>query len=124
VTERKTIPREEEGDEDNGASTELATKETLADAAGTLEKEAARGRHRRHEGLQNFLYFLVIVAFTLVFAVIAVGGILWSYHLFTPECWHFLSDSQLDKIQTSLFSGLASGVAALLARSKFYGEGG
>ena len=124
MTERKTIPRGDEGDGENGGSTELAQRESLASAAGTLKKEAAQGRHRRHEGLQDFLFWLVIVAVTLVFAVIAVGGILWSYHLFTPACWHFLSADQLDKIQTSLFSGLFSGVAALLARSKFYGESG
>lgn len=48
-----------------------------------------------------------------------VAGLAWAYHLLTPEAWHFLTLSQLDKIQSTFFSGLISAGLSIAIKAKY-----
>lgn len=52
------------------------------------------------------VYGWVVVVFTIVFSLIFLSSlIIWSWHYMMPENCLWLSDAQLSKIQSVLFSG-------------------
>jgi hypothetical protein len=63
---------------------------------------------RRHFG------FISIISMYLIWTVIVVGAISWLWNYLTP--WKFLTDAQLDKVQSIVFSGMMGAFASAWAR--------
>ncbi|TFL16018.1 hypothetical protein [Jannaschia formosa] len=64
-------------------------------------------------------YGFVVIILLVVFSVLFAGSLLaWSLHYLLPESWHWLSDEQLSKIQSVLFSGSLGGVLSFVAQKQ------
>jgi hypothetical protein len=60
-----------------------------------------------------------MIAFLVFFAILFVGSLgAWSIHYLLPVDWHWLSEVQLSKIQSILFSGGIGGVISLIAQKQ------
>jgi hypothetical protein len=57
---------------------------------------------------------IVVLAVYLFAGILAASFIVWSWHYITP--WAFLTEEQLAKIQSVIFSGTLGAVVATLAR--------
>ncbi|WP_144426184.1 hypothetical protein [Methylobacterium sp. ARG-1] len=58
--------------------------------------------------------FETISIFALWFGFVTFLGLfgVWAYHLVTPESWHFLSNTALDKLQLVVTGGFVTGVVS------------
>lgn len=52
---------------------------------------------------------VAMVIFSLVFVAFFVS---WSLHYLLPECWQWLKDEQLSKIQSVIFSGAIGAIVS------------
>lgn len=89
-------------------SDEKSSAEAQSLAAGTLEQDAAKNRHKRDEDFRNHasrarktIFWFLIVSFMLMTAALV-------FHWITP--WCFLDQKQLDTIKTIIGAALASKV--------------
>lgn len=83
-----------------------ATKES--DNWGTLDQIKAQNDARWLTA-----YGWVLVVLTGVFVTCFTAALLiWVWHYLSPACWHWLSDVQLSKVQSVLFSG---GMGAIIS---------
>lgn len=90
-------------------SDDIATKEASALAAGVdLEEDGAQQEHRRHQTFRNHINKATIGLFWVIALSLLVGIVAYSWHMVSPEAWHFLTDKQLDKLQTVLGSAVLS----------------
>lgn len=68
-----------------------------------LNLEFAR---QRNDGWWLFCYGVIVVMLTVVFSLLFVSTlIIWSIHYLAPQSWCWLTDTQLSKVQSILFSG-------------------
>jgi hypothetical protein len=67
-----------------------------------------RLKFRRHFGR------ISIISMYIIWLVIVVGALSWLVNYLTP--WKFLTDSQLDKVQSIVFSGMMGAFASAWAR--------
>ena len=68
---------------------------------------------KTNDGRWLWVYGWVLVAMTVAFALLFLAGIVsWSWHYLVHENWHWLSDQQLSKVQSVIFSG---GLGAILS---------
>lgn len=109
---------------ESGDSFKQATAEALSLGEGTdLEREAKKNQHRRREKLKDHMGKGAIVAFWIFFWVVILittsGGLIWAYHMLTPEKWHFLTDNQVNTIEDHVFTALVGGVFAFFSKQKF-----
>jgi hypothetical protein len=88
-----------------------AQREAVALANDDLEEEAARREFKRNEAFKNSLSMGLQVIFWICLIFLVVAGVIW-WHLVTPPQWHFLSDAQIDHIQSLLLGGATSGIAS------------
>lgn len=66
-----------------------------------------------NDGRWLFVYGWVLVALTVTFALLFLAGIIsWSWHYLIHDNWHWLSNDQLSKVQSVIFSG---GLGAILS---------
>ncbi|AXE93949.1 hypothetical protein [Paraburkholderia terricola] len=90
-------------------SDEIATKEASSLAAGVdLEEDGAQQEHRRHQTFRNHINKATIWLFWVIALSLLIGIVAYSWHMVTPDAWHFLSEKQLDKLQTVLGSAVLS----------------
>lgn len=87
--------------------TPQAESEAASFAARELQRGDVRNAHL-HVGSLVLFWTIVITAFVML--------LIWSYHLVTPDTWHFLSQQGIDKLQTILFSFAGSSVATSLSK--------
>ncbi len=87
----------------------MATTEAIRlDSGLDLEKDGRTQEHRRHQQFRNHANWATLALFWIIVACIAMGVVAYVYHLLTPECWHWLSQDALDKLQTLLGAAILS----------------
>ncbi|CAM2331460.1 Transmembrane protein [Ralstonia mannitolilytica] len=87
----------------------IATQEATSLAAGVdLEKDGKAQEHRRHQTFRNHINRATIWIFWVIALSLLIGIIIFSYHLLTPDSWHFLAEKQIEKLQTLLPSAVLS----------------
>lgn len=65
------------------------------------------------------VYGWVLLVLTIAFAATFVLALLaWAFHYLAPVCWHWLTDPQLSKIQSVLFSGGMGAVISAIIRGQ------
>ncbi len=110
----KTIPgptvAESEGNPAAGGDLS-GEKEAAAVAAGTLEEESKKAEHGRSERLRNHIHRAVIGIIWIIFGLAAIALLAVAAHYMLPGRFAWLSDDQLSKLQTFLFSGAVTGAA-------------
>ncbi|RRD41628.1 hypothetical protein EII18_08440 [Comamonadaceae bacterium OH3737_COT-264] len=74
-----------------------------------------RDNDRKWLRLYGLIVMLVTMAFTYLF--LAALGI-WAWHQLAPECWRWLDEVRLNKIQSTLFSGGMGAVIAGVLRNQ------
>lgn len=63
------------------------------------------------------VYGYILIGVTIALAIIFVAAIgVWAFHYLT--CWTWLTDSQLEKVQSILFSGGMGAVVANIIRTQ------
>jgi hypothetical protein len=81
-----------------------------------LQERADRGDHDRRERLRDVLSWIVVrLAVVGAFLLLALL-ISWTWHLLAPGGWHYLTDAQITRIETVLFSSFVGGVISTYAR--------
>ena len=94
----------------------LAEDEASAFAEDELEKRAKRGAHERRERFRDHIAKAAGFVFW-VFVLMGVAAIgIWFWHLLAPETWHFLTSTQISKIEIVVFSAVLASAIPALAR--------
>ncbi|AJY65521.1 Uncharacterised protein [Burkholderia pseudomallei] len=87
----------------------IATKEATSLAAGIdLEKDGARQEHKRHQTFRNHINVATIGLFWVICLGLLIGIATYAWHMVTPDALHYLTEKQLDKLQTVLGSAVLS----------------
>src|SRR5687767_1327465 len=87
----------------------LASAEASKLASGQdIEEEGKRKEHERHQQFRDHVNVATLGLLWLVVASLGLGILVFSFHLLTPECVHFLTEKQLDKLQTLLAAAVLS----------------
>lgn len=95
--------------EDNREALSIARAEALRMAAGEdLASDGKVQEHRRHQTFRNHVNKAAIGIFWGLAISLYVGIAAFSWHLVAPEALHFLSENQLEKLQTVLGSAILS----------------
>jgi len=81
-----------------------AAKEAESFANADLDKTAKINDHNRKERFKNHLGTAALIIFWIIVTSLSMMALILVYHLITPEKIHFLVNSQIDKLQTILFS--------------------
>lgn len=58
----------------------------------------------------------VILVFWLLVSIAVIASVIFAWHFLAPPKWGFLSEQQLEKIQTMLFSGAGVGLAGFVSK--------
>ena len=93
--------------EEETKPTEKAFKEATRIARGNLKRDEAVRTNIHYAGLAIF-WFIVTIAILL--------GLVWAWHLGTPERLHFLTTEQRSDIETVLLAAIGSSFATQIAR--------
>ncbi len=70
-----------------------------------LKKEAEESEHGRAERFKNHFEFISMIALYGIAGVAGLFGIIWFWHIATPNSWHWLQPDQVEKIQ-NIFAGV------------------
>ncbi len=100
------IPAPVAGDEQLEAAIQ---DEIRAYATNTLDK-----KHKNQK--KTALHYATIGLFWLVVSITAIAISILAWHYLMPPCWGWLSDKQIDKVQTIIFSGAAAALLQGVAR--------
>ena len=79
--------------------------EVSAVAEQRLEGESKKNEHSRKERLRNLTFTLVHRFMIVIFVVVIAAIITLVIHHMAPTEWRWLSDSDLETLQTAVFSG-------------------
>ena len=83
------------------------------------DEDALIGQKRKNDMLWLKAYGFVVLIFTIIFAVLFLGSLTsWSLHYILPNCWHWLDEAQLSKIQSVIFSGALGGMVSFVAQKQ------
>jgi hypothetical protein len=89
------------------AINELAKKEEK----NWPDEDALRGIKRKNDILWHKVYGIAVVVVMVVLVAVFIASLaVWVIHYITP--WHFLSEEQLSKIQSVIFSGSLGAVVS------------
>ena len=87
---------------------DLAKKEAIAIGAGTLEADAKKQEHGRHQKFRDHINRATLIVFWTVVFCLIVSILIFTFHLVTPEKWHFLSIDQIGTLKTLLGGAILS----------------
>lgn len=73
-----------------------------------LDKNAKKGKHKRHQHFQNSLNCIVILSLWAIFLAVLLSSAIYLWHMLTPELYHFLIPPQLDTIRTFVTTAILS----------------
>lgn len=94
---------------ENGSTDELAATEAIRIAAGLdIERDGKEKEHRRHQHFRDHVNKATIFVFWVVIVCLGFGIVVYSWHLMTPACWHFLAATAQSKLEGLLASALLS----------------
>jgi hypothetical protein len=75
-----------------------------------LKKESLQREHDRTEDFRDIFDGLVKLGMSIAFLGIIALGVIWVWHLITPESWQWLSHEQIDHIQGMITGGVLAAV--------------
>ena len=93
-----------------------AEQESRGLSEGSLRAEAEKNQHGRDERFKTALHVAGLGILLLVVSAFVVMGGVWLWHLLTTSCHHWLTEEQLETIQTIVFSSVAAITASSYAR--------
>lgn len=73
-----------------------------------LEQKAKEGKHKRHQNFQSSLNCIVILSLWAIFLSVLSCGVVYLWHMLTPEYKHFLTQTQLEQIRTFVVTAILS----------------
>ncbi len=95
----------------------LGDSEARAEEKNWDKEGKLRGQEERNQLLWLKAYGWIVIIFLLFFALLFLGSLCaWAAHYLLPPSYHWLTDIQLSKIQSVLFSGSIGGVVSLIAQ--------
>lgn len=86
----------------------LAKKEAIAIGSGTLESDAKAQEHGRHQKFRNHINWATLIVFWSVVACLVVSIFVFTFHMITPDRWHFLTVEQIGTLKTLLGGAILS----------------
>ncbi|MDE0697140.1 MAG: hypothetical protein OXH76_15055 [Boseongicola sp.] len=101
---------DESGTDASGAGNE-ALQFSSGKTAKEIEDEAREKEAARQEKFRDHFENIAIASLYLVWVVICLVGLVWVYHLVSPESWPRLPEKRIDTIQAILTGGVVFGVA-------------
>jgi hypothetical protein len=96
-----------------------ATAEARALASETLEQVGERRQFERRELARDAIGKATVFSIKVLFLILIIGSLIYSWHLLAPEKWRYLSSDDLSKIQTFLSNIIVGAVLGFLAKHKF-----
>lgn len=94
----------------DGASQDAAVKEAEQLSSGRssdeLKRDAEQREHHRTQQFRDHFEKLVKFGMNAAFVAIMLMGAAWIWHLITPENWQWMSERQLDHIQSMVTGGV------------------
>jgi hypothetical protein len=106
-----SLPDEERRAAETGNGTaenelaQLATERSVED----LQDQARRNEHKRDQKFRDHFERLSLIGMWLTAMVIAVLGVVWVYHLISPDSWPQLSDAKVRNLQNLVTAGVLVG---------------
>ena len=95
----------------------------LSDEQASLEQKnwtdenALQGQEKANRLWQLKVLGFIIPALMITFSTIFILAMLfWSLHYFLPDSWQWLSEEQLSKIQSVIFSGALGAIVSSYAQ--------
>lgn len=86
----------------------LASKEAIAISNGSLQADADKQEHNRHQTFRNHINRATLIVFWSVVTCLVVSIFIFTFHMITPESWHFLSEDQIGTLKTLLSGAILS----------------
>lgn len=99
----------------------LWAKDSLAVKEERLfpDESALRGQRAKNDLNWLRVYGWVVVAMMIVFALLFLASIVaWAWHYVMPVGMAWLTEDQLSKIQSVIFSGSLGGIVSLIAQKQ------
>lgn len=86
-----------------------ARSEAISMASGNdLENDSKVREHGRHQTFRNHLNKATIALFWVVTVSLVLGVLTYALHMITPVSWHYLTETQFEKLQTILVAAIVS----------------
>lgn len=92
----------------NAVADSIALSESARMASDTLDADGQKKEHTRHQTFRNHVNWAALAIFWALAACVIVGLLTFVFHMLAPDRWHWLSEPQLDKLQTLLGAALLS----------------
>lgn len=73
-----------------------------------LKADGEIKEHGRHQTFRNHVNVAALIIFWALVTCVIIGLGTFAWHLLAPDCCHYLSEKQLDKLQTLLGAALLS----------------
>lgn len=86
----------------------LARREAIAIETGSLEADAKQKEHGRHQKFRDHINIATLVVFWTVMSCLVVSIIIFTFHMISPDSWHFLSEAQIGTLKTLLGGAILS----------------
>jgi hypothetical protein len=86
----------------------LANQEAVAIGSGKLKADAESKEHDRHQKFRDNINLATLRVFWSVVWCLIASIFIFTYHLITPDSWHFLSPDQLGTLKTLLGGAILS----------------
>ena len=93
-------------DQSNKELQQLSSGKALDD----LRNEALKAEHKRSERFRNLFEVLMCAAVVIAFVGVAAFGFVWLWHMLAPNRYHWLTDTQVEHIQTIFTGGVLAGL--------------
>lgn len=89
-----------------------------SDSNAVLEAtKVGTGTYKRAEAVKSHVHRAVLVIFWVLVASFLAMFLVWIFHLITPTRCHFLTDEQMNHLQSLLLSAMGSSVITSRARN-------
>ena len=96
----------------------MAALESAKMADGSLDKDGRAKEHHRHQKFRDHVNWAALVLFWAIVVCVVLGLLGFVFHLLAPDGWHWLSPSQLEKLQTLLGAALLSSALTQYANKR------
>jgi len=86
----------------------LAKQEAIAIGSGTLKADAQKQEHGRHQKFRDNINAATLIVFWTVVTCLVISIFIFTFHMISPEAWHFLSEEQVGTLKTLLGGAILS----------------
>ncbi|HHT7698625.1 hypothetical protein [Pasteurella multocida] len=73
-----------------------------------LKRSAKKNNHSRDQTFKNHVNLIALIGLWCVVFAVILSGAFYLYHMLSPECWHFLNQTQLEQIRTFVVTAILS----------------